>query len=126
MKHITTILAVVLLNGTVALAQSGGSGGSGGGSGGGASSGSSGTGTGTSTGSPSSAGTPGSSVTPGVTAPSPADGTTTGRAPGTNPSNPQDLQNRSNPQDLTKPGGANPSDQTNQSSVPSIVAPEKR
>jgi hypothetical protein len=31
-------------------------------------------------------------------------------APGVNPSNSQDLTNRSNPQDLTQPGGSNPQD----------------
>ena len=35
---------------------------------------------------------------------------TVGRAPGTNPSNPQDLSNRSNPQDRTAPRGNNPQD----------------
>jgi hypothetical protein len=33
---------------------------------------------------------------------------TVGQAPGVNPSNPQDLSNRSNPQDMTKPGANNP------------------
>jgi hypothetical protein len=33
-----------------------------------------------------------------------------GLAPGVNPSNLQDLTNRSNPQDLTRPGGSNPQD----------------
>jgi hypothetical protein len=31
-------------------------------------------------------------------------------APGVNPSNPQDLTNRSNPQDMTLPGASNPQD----------------
>ena len=35
---------------------------------------------------------------------------TQGLAPGVNPSNSQDLTNRSNPQDLTRPGGSNPQD----------------
>jgi hypothetical protein len=43
-------------------------------------------------------------------APSPSDGATTGRGPGINPSNPQDQSGRSNPQDLTRPGGSNPQD----------------
>jgi hypothetical protein len=30
--------------------------------------------------------------------------------PGVNPSNPQDLTNRSNPQDMTLPGASNPQD----------------
>src|ERR1700722_7647602 len=33
-----------------------------------------------------------------------------GLAPGVNPSNSQDRTNRSNPQDLTRPGGGNPQD----------------
>ena len=33
-----------------------------------------------------------------------------GFAPGVNPNNPQDLTNRSNPQDLTLPGASNPQD----------------
>jgi len=33
-----------------------------------------------------------------------------GYAPGVNPSNPQDLTNRSNPQSLTLPGASNPQD----------------
>jgi hypothetical protein len=33
-----------------------------------------------------------------------------GLAPGANPGNSQDLINRSNPQDLTRPGGSNPQD----------------
>jgi hypothetical protein len=61
-----------------------------------------------------------------VTTPSQMDGTTAGRGPGVNPSNPQDLKNRSNPQDLTQPGGSNPNDQTNRSSVPTIAVPENR
>jgi hypothetical protein len=60
--------------------------------------------------------------TPGGTAPSAGSSTTSprnpsmapaptaGMAPGVNPSNSQDLTNRSNPQDLTQPGGSNPQD----------------
>jgi len=33
-----------------------------------------------------------------------------GLTPGVNPSNSQDLTNRGNPQDLTRPGGSNPQD----------------
>jgi hypothetical protein len=33
-----------------------------------------------------------------------------GLPPGVNPSNPQDLTNRSNPQDMTLPGASNPQD----------------
>jgi hypothetical protein len=43
-----------------------------------------------------------------------------GYAPGVNPSNPQDLTNRSNPQDLLAPGGSNPQDLVRQ---PSGVTP---
>src|SRR5262245_45145843 len=43
----------------------------------------------------------------GVTA---ADAQGIGYAPGVNPSNPQDLTHRSNPQDLLAPGGSNPQD----------------
>jgi hypothetical protein len=35
---------------------------------------------------------------------------TAGWAPGVNPNNPQDMTNRSNPQDLTLPGASNPQD----------------
>jgi hypothetical protein len=34
--------------------------------------------------------------------------TTVGVPPGVNPANPQDLTNRSNPQDMTLPGASNP------------------
>ncbi len=53
-------------------------------------------------------------VTPntgGVANPS-APRTTVGQPPTVNPSNPQDLSTRSNPQDLTKPGASNPQDLT--------------
>jgi ABC-type oligopeptide transport system substrate-binding subunit len=36
--------------------------------------------------------------------------TSYGMAPSFNPSNPQDLTNRSNPQDMTLPGASNPQD----------------
>src|SRR5262245_33596083 len=39
-----------------------------------------------------------------------ADAQGIGYAPGVNPSNPQDLTHRSNPQDLLAPGGSNPQD----------------
>jgi hypothetical protein len=42
--------------------------------------------------------------------PVPPERATLGRAPGANPGNAQDLTNRSNPQDLAKPGGGNPQD----------------
>jgi hypothetical protein len=38
--------------------------------------------------------------------------TTVGTAPGVNPSNPQDLTNLSNPQDMTLPRASNPQDLT--------------
>jgi hypothetical protein len=61
-----------------------------------------------------------------LTTPSPSDSATTGRGPGVNPSNPQDLVGRSNPQDLTRPGGSNPQN-LNQVApgVPNIAAPER-
>ena len=85
-------------------------------------------------GSPTTPGTPGStfapglpSVTPGPTTPSPADSATFGRAPGVNPSNSQDLTRRSNPQDLTAPGGSNSQDQLPPApNVPNIMVPERR
>jgi hypothetical protein len=42
--------------------------------------------------------------------PSMAPPPTVGLAPGVNPSNSKDLTNRSNPQDLTRPGGSNSQD----------------
>jgi len=59
--------------------------------------------------------------------PAPSDGTV-GRAPGINPSNPQDLNNRSNPQDLTRPRGSNPQDLLPGAApgVPNIAVPERR
>jgi hypothetical protein len=39
-----------------------------------------------------------------------ANGQSVGYPPGINPSNPQDLTYRSNPQDLSVPGGSNPQD----------------
>ena len=67
--------------------------------------------------------TPNTTVTPGVTTPSPSDGATTGRGPGVNPSNPQDMIGRSNPQDLTTPRAKNPQD--GGGSVPQIMVPER-
>jgi hypothetical protein len=82
MKRLCATMAIFLLSGGLTLAQTnrGGMGPS----------------TGSSTTSP-----PNSSM-----APPPA----VGLAPGVNPSNSQDLTNRSNPQDLTRPGGSNPQD----------------
>ena len=132
MKYAITTLSALLLSGTLALAQSsgGGTGGGAGGAGGGASGAGS---AGGSAGAPSTASPQGKSgsaagsptTSPGVTAPSPADPATTGRGPGVNPANPQDLSRRSNPQDLTQPGGRNPQDQI-APGVPNIVTPEPR
>jgi|SRR5712671_1244643 len=119
MKVTPASLAIVFLSGTLAWAQ--GSGGSSGGS-----PGSSG----------STSGSPSSSTTPEVvsptsprsqnpqTPPAPSDSTTVGRSPGTNPSDPQDLTNRSNPQDLTLPGANNPQDMTSglAPNIPNIPA----
>jgi hypothetical protein len=55
-----------------------------------------------------------------------ADAQGVGHAPGVNPSNPQDLTNRSNPQDLLVPGGNNPQDLSNRppgANVPSLRGP---
>lgn len=60
--------------------------------------------------------------TPGITTPSPPNSATTGRGPG-NPSNPQDMIGRSNPQDMTSPGAKNPQDR--RGSVPKIVTPQR-
>jgi hypothetical protein len=48
--------------------------------------------------------------TPGVRAPLLYNGTTAGRPPRNNPSNPQDRSGSSNPQDLTQPRAINPQD----------------
>jgi hypothetical protein len=85
MKRLCMTAAILLLSGGLALAQAIGS-----------------------------ATGPVGSGTTGPTNPSPArvpsDEVTVGRAPGVNPGNSKDLTNRSNPQDLTKPGGGNPQD----------------
>jgi hypothetical protein len=46
-----------------------------------------------------------------------------GYPPGVNPSNPQDLTNRSNPQSLTVPGGSNPQDLVRSPASPQVVSP---
>ena len=46
-----------------------------------------------------------------------------GYAPGVNPSNPQDLTNRGNPQSLTVPGASNPQDLVRQPSLPRALSP---
>jgi hypothetical protein len=92
MKRLCTMMAILVLSGGLALAQ--GAGGAGGAGAGGATS------------------TPGGSNTgPTFTPTNPSAGSTTGQGPGVNPSNPQDLTGRNNPNDLTKPGGGNPQDQ---------------
>jgi hypothetical protein len=46
-----------------------------------------------------------------------------GYPPGVNPSNPQDLTNRSNPQSLTVPGGSNPQDLVRSPALPRAISP---
>ena len=46
-----------------------------------------------------------------------------GYAPGVNPSNPQDLTNRGNPQSLTVPGASNPHDLVRSPTPPLVVSP---
>ena len=46
-----------------------------------------------------------------------------GYAPGVNPSNPQDLTNRSNPQSLTVPGASNPQDLVRSPPLPRALSP---
>jgi hypothetical protein len=137
MTRTLTTLAALLLSGAVALAQGGGGGGSGSGgaSSGGASSGSSTSGTsGTQSGSGTTT-TPGATTgpnntggpVPGISTPSATDRSTTGRAPGVNPANPQDARQRSNPSDRTLPGAQNPQDMKPlDSGTPQIIAPERR
>ena len=133
MRRTVSALAIVLLSGTVALAQGGGGGGSGGGSGGASGSGSSSSGSSSSgtTSSPTGPGTSGpnntSNSVPGISTPSATDTSTTGRAPGVNPANPQDARRRSNPSDRTLPAARNPQDMAPlDNSTPQIMAPERR
>jgi hypothetical protein len=49
-----------------------------------------------------------------------------GYAPGVNPSNPQDLTNRSNPQSLTLPGASNPQDLVRSPVLPQALSPAPR
>jgi hypothetical protein len=101
MKHLTSVIAILLMSGGLALAQAGGGGAAGGAGAGGA-------GVGAGAGGNAGAGS-GSTLTP--TNPSGVpNGGTVGQAPGVNPSNPQDQLNRNNPQDLSKPGASNPQD----------------
>ncbi len=46
-----------------------------------------------------------------------------GYAPGVNPSNPQDLTNRGNPQSLTVPGASNPQDLVRSPALPRAISP---
>jgi hypothetical protein len=46
-----------------------------------------------------------------------------GYPPGVNPANPQDLTNRSNPQDLTLPGASNPQDLVRSPALPRAISP---
>jgi hypothetical protein len=45
-----------------------------------------------------------------------------GYGPGVNPSNPQDMTNRSNPQNLTLPGASNPQDLVRSPAVPKALS----
>ena len=49
-----------------------------------------------------------------------------GYGPGVNPSNPQDMRDRSNPQDLSAPGGNNRQDLVRRLRVPVQVSPRHR
>lgn len=132
MQRLDMILAVLVVSGGIALAQS--SGGGGGGTAGGTTSGT----TGTNAASPSGAGSVTSgaqlngpknagSPVPGVSTPSPADQVTVGRAPGVNPANPQDASRRGNPSDRTLPAARNPQDlKMDSTGTPVIIAPERR
>ena len=117
---IVVALFVLIVGGSTALAQSSGD-----------SPGSSGTTgastTGRPTTSPGGSHAPGApAVTPGPVAPSPADSATVGRAPGVNPSNPQDLNGRSNPQDINQPGASNSQDMLPRKGTPQIAVPERK
>jgi hypothetical protein len=46
-----------------------------------------------------------------------------GYPPGVNPSNPQDMTHRANPQDLTLPGASNPQDLVRSPTLPSRLSP---
>ena len=119
MKRLCATAAVLCLSGGLALAQGTGGAGSSGGA-----SGASGT-PGSSTTGPANPGP--SPATPGLSnPPAPSDSSTTGRAPGVNPSNSQDQLNRGNPQDLTRPGASNPQDMKPSGPTPNIIVPERR
>ena len=78
MKRLCATMALVLLSGSFALAQS----------------------------------TPPPAAANPTRMPTPSSSATVGQSPNANPSNSQDLSNRSNPQDLTKSGASNPQDLT--------------
>ena len=86
MKYLSTATAILVLSSTLAIAQT----------------------------TPNSgAATPntGGVANPGApSSPTTGSGASVGAPAGVNPSNPQDLSNRSNPQDLTKPGASNRQD----------------
>jgi hypothetical protein len=85
MKHICATAAFVLYSGTFAFAQT----------------------------TPSTGGmTPNTGGVTNPSAPAPSNSATVGQPPTANPSNSQDLSNRSNPQDLNKSGASNPQDLT--------------
>jgi hypothetical protein len=88
MKRIGATAALVLLSSTVALAQT----------------------TPTTGGMTPNTGGVANPSTPSTSAPAPSNSATVGQPPTANPSNSQDLSNRSNPQDLSKSGASNPQD----------------
>jgi hypothetical protein len=101
MKRIGATLAALALTGGIALAQTSGTG----------------------TGSMGGAST-GGAASPGPNPPAPSDIGTTGRAPGTNPANSQDVSRRGNLQDTTLPRGINPQNMKGLG-VPQIYVPER-
>ena len=137
MQRLGTTLAVLILSGGLAFAQSGGGAGGGGGAAGGSAPprappaptpraraerlGSS--APGSPVNGPNNTGGP----VPGLSTPSPADSSTVGRAPGVNPMNSQDATRRGNPSDRTLPAARNPQDmKLDNTGTPQIVAPERR
>jgi hypothetical protein len=100
MQRLCATMAVLLLSGGLALAQGGPGGGAGGGSAGGGTGATGGSGLSTGPGTVSPTNPSGASV--------PSTNGTVGQSVGANPSNSQDLSNRNNPQDMTKPGASNP------------------
>ena len=123
MKRVSATAVALLMLGGFSFAQGSTGGSTGGGS----------AGTSASPASPGISTAPGNSATvpPGTTlpggSPAPSDSSTVGRGPGVNPANPQDMLDRSNPQDLTQPRGRNPSDTGSSSTggTPQIMVPER-